>query len=110
MAQIKVPDLTDDERTAINAAAEIIHSRTPKGATWFIDLSHYNSEVGWRIGATYFTADLRTQHSFLSGPTLADKVQTAIEAENGETYSQEEAKARRIARLRDELEKAEASL
>lgn len=97
--------LTKNERETLNAAMEILSLHTVTGASFALYPANYSGKYG--VDATYFTSN-KTQHSFLRGATFADKVDAALAFERAEARDAEGAKARRVARLKDELEKLTA--
>lgn len=98
--------LTEKQRETLNAAHDIMMSiMTEEGHYW---MAAWRTTKGcgpsWDV--TMFTPALNTQHSWVPGETLADKIETGlalIAEENAGIPTEEERKAQRIQRLRDEL-------
>lgn len=96
--------LTEEERQALDAAHAIIVSHTPHGASWLIGFSH----TGVNAGPAYFDS-LRTQHMLWGEGTLAGVIERGIGMESTVDTRGELLKKARIAVLKDELERLEAS-
>ena len=102
------PALTTAERQTINKAMNIILAHTVYGASWQIGANHYRDAGPPSHSICYFTS-AGTQHSFCRGDTFADRIDYALSRENEEALSEEEARARRIQKLRDEIARLEAA-
>lgn len=94
--------LTKTERATLNRAMRIILAVTPEGASWLID-PRWVKGCPKSVGVTYFTSALHTQHSFIEGETFADQIQFGLDREGDEYVDPAEAKAKRIARLREQI-------
>ena len=97
--------LTDAERETLNAAAAIIDKHTPLRSSWQVGFNRYHEDFG--LGVTYFDSrdcdhGLR-QHSFVSGETLAEKVQSVIVIEASVDHDEKANRAARVESLRKEL-------
>ena len=96
--------LTEEERRTLDAACAIIVSHTPYGASWSIGFC----KTGVNAGPAYFDS-LRTQHMIWDEKTLSGVVERGIEQEGTAETRAEYAKSVRIAALKAELEKLEAT-
>ena len=96
--------LTSEQRETLNAAEQIlIGLLRDKNETLMFSLHH-----GWEgLSVTYFTP-FRQQHSSIwnsDDPTLAGKINRALEYRAAEDARPDVAKTARVARLRAELAK-----
>lgn len=98
--------LTEQQRNTLNAAHDILMSiMTEEGHYWTVTW-RTTKGCGPSWDVTMFTPALNTQHTWVSGKTLADKIETGlalIAEENASIPTEEERKALRIKRLREEL-------
>lgn len=103
--------LTENQRETLNAAHDIMMSiMTEEGHYWMVTWrTTKGCGASWDV--TMFTPALNTQHSWVPGETLADKIETGlalIAEENAGIPTEEERKAMRIKSLREQLERLEA--
>lgn len=100
--------LTDAERETLNAVEDIFKKYTPQGSSWILTPAFYDGEDRkFSFGSlTYFDSSGK-QHGWLGGETFADRVQRALEIEDGVEKDAEIIHQREIARLRDQLDKLE---
>lgn len=103
--------LTKKQRETLNAAHDILMSiMTEDGHYWMVTWrTTKGCAPSWDV--TMFTPALNTQHSWVPGETLADKIETGlalIAEENARIPTEEERKAERIRTLRVQLERLEA--
>ena len=101
MATDSQPTMTAKQRKTLNDAVALIIELTPANATWFFDV---RSDFGGCASVTYFTSN-KTQHYPIFGETFADRIEEAIRLQRLEDGDQEGVRARRIARLQEELAK-----
>jgi hypothetical protein len=99
--------LTDAERQALNDAAAIFEKFTTKGSSWLVTMAFYKANEKPSQGSFCYFDSSGEQHSFLQGETWADKVQCALEIEDGVEKDEELIRQREIKRLRDQLEDLE---
>ncbi|MBO9380072.1 hypothetical protein GG804_25210 [Sphingomonas histidinilytica] len=92
--------LTAKERSAINRAFDIILAHLPVGANFALYAQNYHGTPG--ADATFFTAK-NTQHSYLRGETVADKIERGLQFDAAEAADEEGYRARRIEALKAEL-------
>ena len=105
-----VNHLTQNQRETLNAAHDILMSiMTEPGHYWTYGFRWTKGcEKSWDLAM--FTPALNTQHSWVEGETLADKIETGlalIAEENGQIPTEEERKARRLETLRAEIARLE---
>ena len=93
--------LTERERDILNSAEYIIRSHTKWHASWHCHGAWYDfQDAPGPINVTYFTTS-RVHHSNIAGETLADKIQTALDIQDGEDPDQ--VRIDKIAKLKAEL-------
>jgi hypothetical protein len=108
-----IPSLTAKEAKALDTAVAAILSRLAlaKGASLTISLQNYHGEPGQDL--TFFTVGGEQLSSYrtreLIGGSASEKMNAAIALQNTETSDQDELRARRVQRLRDELAALEAA-
>ena len=100
--------LTEKQRKTLNDAHEILMGiMTEEGHYWTLTwMWTKQCSPSWDVAM--FTPALNTQHTRVGGNTLADKIETGlslIAEENAKIPTEEERKALRIKRLREELAK-----
>lgn len=103
--------LTKKQRDTLNAAHDILMSTmTEEGHYWTLTWT-WTKGCPKYFNVAMFTPALNTQHMWVPGETLADKIDTGlalIAEENASIPTEEERKAMRIKSLREQLERLEA--